>query len=65
MIRKYNDKDTDALILSWRKASELAHPFLTTEFLEQEAYNVQNVYPAFAEIWVPEIDGTVVGFTPS
>lgn len=62
MIRKYKDEDTDALVLSWRKASELAHPFLPEEFLQQEAYNVQNVYPALAEIWVTEIDGAVVGF---
>jgi putative acetyltransferase len=62
MIRKYKDEDIDELILSWRKATELAHPFLTPGFLEKEAYNVQNVYPVLAEIWVTEIDGAVVGF---
>jgi putative acetyltransferase len=62
MIRKYDDNDVDAVISSWRGASELAHPFLTKEFLDQEADNVRNVYMAFAETWVTEIEGQVVGF---
>jgi len=62
MIRIYKDEDVGAVILSWRDASELAHPFLTKEFLDQEADNVRNVYLKFAETWVTEIDGQVVGF---
>lgn len=62
MIRKYEEKDIDAVVFSWRVASELAHPFLTKEFFEQEADNVRNVYIAFAKIWVTEVNGSVVGF---
>jgi putative acetyltransferase len=62
MIRKYRDEDADAVVASWRVASELAHPFLTTQFLDAEADAVRNVYLAFAETWVMEVDGAVVSF---
>ena len=62
MIKKYENKDIEAVVSSWRVASELAHPFLTKAFLDQEADNVRNVYMAFAETWVVEIDKSVIGF---
>lgn len=62
MIRKYIDTDMDAVVSSWRVASELAHPFLAKAFLDQEADNVRNVYMPFAETWVSEMNGCVVGF---
>ncbi len=62
MIRRYKDCDADAVVSVWRAASELAHPFLSKAFIDKEADNIRNVYPAFAETWVTEIDGKVVGF---
>jgi len=62
MIRKYRKNDVDAVVSSWRLASERAHPFLTTQFLDQEASNVRNIYLVHAETWVIEVGACVVGF---
>jgi len=62
MIRKYKDVDADAIVSTWRAASEVAHPFLTREFLDREADAVRNIYLAFADTWVTEVDGETVGF---
>lgn len=62
MIRKYTEDDTDAVALTWRAASEIAHPFLEKDFLDAEEGNLRNVYLVFAETWVTEIEGKVVGF---
>lgn len=62
MIREYIKSDVDAVVAAWRAANELAHPFLSKDFLDKEEGNVRNVYPKFAKIWVQEIDGKVVGF---
>jgi putative acetyltransferase len=62
MIREYKAADVDAVVSSWRLASELAHPFLAPAYLDQEADNVRNVYLAFAKTWVTEVDDRVVGF---
>ncbi|MGH1350530.1 MAG: GNAT family N-acetyltransferase [Methyloligellaceae bacterium] len=62
MIRKYNNTDIEAVVTSWYKASRLAHPFLSEEFLTKEESNLRNIYLSFAETWVQEIDGKVIGF---
>ena len=46
----------------WARASALAHPFLSQEFLELERQNIPHVYLPNAETWVWEADGHVVGF---
>jgi len=62
MIRKYEEKDLEAEIEVWFKASSLAHPFLSEAFMEGEKDNIRNVYSKVAETWVAEIDGSLVGF---
>lgn len=62
MIRKYQIEDTDAVVSVWRAASIFAHPFLTEAFLDQEAQNLRNAYLPFAETWVLEGGGDVIGF---
>ncbi|MBL4785939.1 MAG: GNAT family N-acetyltransferase [Cohaesibacteraceae bacterium] len=62
MIRNYQPTDIDCVVSVWRKASELAHPFLTREFLDTEADAVRNIYPQYAEIRVTLVDNQVVGF---
>lgn len=62
MIRKYQDQDLDDLLAAWASASEIAHPFLTQEFLDLERENIPNLYLPNAETWVFEDEGRVVGF---
>lgn len=54
--------DVDAVVATWRRASELAHPFLTSSFLDGEADNLRNVYVVHAETWVLEIESQISGF---
>lgn len=62
MIRKYRDQDLDDLLTVWAAASEIAHPFLTQEFLALERDNIPNLYLPNAETWVFEDEGRFVGF---
>ncbi|MFG0264496.1 MAG: GNAT family N-acetyltransferase [Rhodopirellula sp. JB055] len=62
VIRSYEPTDLDELLDVWMSASEVAHPFLSPEFLSQERENIATIYLPNAETWVYEVDGTVVGF---
>jgi putative acetyltransferase len=62
MIRKYEERDIEVVVSCWRKASEVAHPFLTDAFLDHEDGNLRNIYLALAETWVIEVENSVVGF---
>ncbi len=62
MIRKYRDQDLDDLLAAWASASEIAHPFLTQDFLASERQNIPNLYLPNAETWVFDDSGRVVGF---
>jgi putative acetyltransferase len=61
-IRRYEEKDLNDVLDAWEKASLLAHPFLSKEFMDQERQNIPSVYVPQAETWVAEWDGKVVGF---
>lgn len=62
MIREYRDADLDQLLDVWFQASEVAHPFLTEEFMAAERENIRNVHIPKANTWVYEDAGRVVGF---
>lgn len=61
-IRQYKDSDLEAVLGSWDKATRLAHPFMTEEFLAQERINTAEIYLPNTDTWVMEIGGDVVGF---
>jgi len=61
-IRKYNLTDLFELLSVWEKASEIAHPFLSAEFLNKERENIPNIYIPSADTWVAEYEGRLVGF---
>ena len=62
MIRKFQAKDTDAVIAIWQSASSLAHAFLSEDFVAQETNNLRTIYLPNAETWVLEDKETPVGF---
>lgn len=62
MIRPYAEQDVEALIEVWRAASQIATPFLSADFLVQEADNIRNLYLPNAETWVIDSEDTLAGF---
>jgi len=62
VIRKYQPADDEDVLNVWARASALAHPFLSQEFLELERHRIPRVYLPNAATWVWEADGHVVGF---
>ncbi|MGJ8527617.1 GNAT family N-acetyltransferase [Maritalea sp.] len=61
-IRKYEERDTDALIGIWRTANALAHPFLGEAFVRQVASDMRTMYLPNAETWVLETNSQPIGF---
>lgn len=61
-IRQYTDADLDGVLSCWENASKVAHSFLPDEFLDEERYNIPNVFLPHADTWVADINDTVAGF---
>ena len=62
MIRPYTATDKHAVLSIWRETSELAHPFLTTEQLDQAETMIRDQFMDMAETYIAELDGEPVGF---
>ena len=62
MIRKYTEKDCEALIEVWFTASQVATPFLSNEFLAEERDNIPKIWLSKADTWVFDAEGVVAGF---
>ena len=62
MIRRFRSTDLETVLSIWRRASELAHSFLSPEFLDQEAVTVRDVHLPNAETSIYEEDGALLGF---
>jgi putative acetyltransferase len=61
-IRQYENPDLEAVLSSWERATRLAHPFMTDEFIAQERINTAEIYLPNTDTWVIETDDHVVGF---
>lgn len=61
-VRKYTVLDLQEVLSTWENASNLAHPFLSTDFQDQVRDDIPKLYLPNAETWVAEIDSNVVGF---
>lgn len=62
VIRRYQPADCEDVLRVWARATAVAHPFLSEEFLDLERHNIPNVYLPIAETWVWVADKQVVGF---
>ena len=62
MIRKYELKDTDALISIWSAANAMAHTFLPDVFVAQVEEDMRSIHLPNADTWVFEDRGQTVGF---
>ncbi len=62
VIRKYDTHDLAELINVWYDASQIAHPFWTSEMFHRERRDISQNFLPIAEMWVFEEEGRVVGF---
>jgi putative acetyltransferase len=61
-IRQYKHSDLDSVLSSWERATRLAHPFMTDEFIAKERKNIAEIYLPNTDTWVIEFDEEVKGF---
>lgn len=61
-IRRYRAEDLEPVMVAWRWANALAHPFLSEAYVAQVEREVRDIYVPNAETYVLEEDGEVVGF---
>jgi putative acetyltransferase len=62
MIRKHTDKDLNQIINIWFTASNLAHPFLETNFVEKVKKDMREIYIPNSETWIFEENNSAIGF---
>ena len=61
-IRQYENSDLEAVLSAWERATRLAHPFMTEEFIAQERINTAEIYLPNTDTWVIGTDDQVIGF---
>lgn len=63
ILRSYvADTDLDRCVEIWRRASEVAHPFLDAATLDADSVVIRQTYMPAAEITVAERNDEVIGF---
>lgn len=53
---------TDQILHIWNSAASVAHDFLPTSYMIQEAMNIKEIYLPNASTWMYMLDGKIVGF---
>jgi putative acetyltransferase len=61
-IRRFEADDLELVMFAWRRASSLAHPFLSQAYVAQAEEEVRNIYIPVAETYVLEEARAVIGF---
>ena len=61
-IRSYSPDDIEPVMVAWRSANALAHPFLSDTYVARSELEVRDLYIPNAETYVFEDGGKVVGF---
>lgn len=62
MIKRFNNREITILLNIWKEASAIAHPFLTTEFIDRATEQMINAYLPNSDTWIYEEEGEVIGF---
>lgn len=62
VIRDYTRDDDDAIVSVWEAASQIAHPFLSEDFIAGERVAIREQYLPNTTTQVAEENGTVIGF---
>jgi putative acetyltransferase len=62
VLRAYRDDDLADVLDVWYRASLIAHPFLSAEFLERERQQIADEWMPAADTTVYVAEGRVVGF---
>lgn len=62
MIRLYSGTDLEDVIIIWREAFTLAHPFINPQFIDQVEHDIRAIYMSKAITWVYTTEGKIKGF---
>ena len=62
MIRKHKETDLEEILSLWYQAQSIAHPFLSTDFVNIVKKAMREIYIPNSETGVYEVDGKILRF---
>jgi putative acetyltransferase len=62
MIRSYRETDLEDIMTIWYEAQHIAHPFLSTDFVDDVKIMMIEKFIPDSKTWVYEDQGQIVGF---
>lgn len=62
MIREYQNKDLESIMIIWYNAQTKAHPFLAKDFVQKVKMMMKEMFIPNSKIWVYQESGIVLGF---